>query len=101
MASLMEHALEQLLDLAPIVVEPLEQKLCIRRKRLVVFGVDEGAARGVPVELVGSVRDDQRASGSGGDWQLAREPKIECIDRLDSQPPRIVDQIPTARVGTL
>ncbi len=99
--ALAQHVRQQALDLAPAIVQPLEEQLQVGGKLRILFRRQQRLARRELVELLGTGAEHELAAGAGGDRKLTREPEIEGIDGLDAQPAGILRQAPAARLRAL
>src|SRR5262245_62062446 len=84
-AALRQHLGEKAFYLPPAIVDAFEPQLDISPEAPIRFAVNQHATRGAPVELARPLRDDERPARLSRDRQLAREPEVERVDRLDAQ----------------
>ncbi len=101
MPALIQHPLQQLLNLAPVVVESFKQQPGIGAERLVTLGLEQRPSSRAPIQFVRPLRDHQRTARPSGHRQLAGQAEIERVDGLDSQPARICGEVPAADRGML
>ncbi len=96
-AALLEHVREQLLDVAPIVVQTLKEKLDIPTEVRIALRGHEGRPRGAVIQLPRPIGDGERSARLGRYGQLTGQPEIEGVNGLNAQPAGILCEIPTSR----
>ena len=95
-AALREHFREQPLDVAPVVVDAIEQQLDVGGERSIASPSMSTRARGAVIQLLRPLRDHERAARLRRDRELARQPEVERVDRLDAQAAGILGEAPAA-----
>src|SRR5882724_5431119 len=82
--ALAQHVRQQSLDIAPVVIEALEQQLHVFGKLWIFIRSGQRLAGRSVVQLVWPLRDDECSTRLCGYGELGRQPEIERVDGLDS-----------------
>src|ERR1700720_3879153 len=73
MPAFLQHARQETLDIAPVIVEPLKQELHVSAELCICLREDQSATCSAVVKLPRPIRNRERAARLRGDGQLARQ----------------------------